>query len=115
MKPKNAIFVIMASILIVSQVGRANATCTQEGKIARSVSTTNGVIYFYIAPPTSGLTPFNMYFLVGETDASNANMLLAALAGGHRVSVLGNATSCPTTGSNRFGGEVQTVNVLPRY
>lgn len=115
MKLKNAIFVILASLLTVGQVSKANATCTQEGKIVRSVSTLNGVIYFYIAPPTSGLTPFNMYYLVKESDSVNANMLLAALAGGHRVTVLGSAISCPTTGSTRFGGEVQTVNVLPRY
>ena len=115
MKLKKVIVMSLATLFAFGQVSQAVATCTQEGKIARSVSTINGGIYFYIAPPTSGLTPFNMYFLVKDIDSSNANMLLAALAGGHRVSVLGSAINCPTTGPNRFGGEVQTVNVLPRY
>jgi hypothetical protein len=114
MKLKKAAVIFWATLLMIGQLSLADATCMQEGKISKSVSTLNGVIYFYIAPPTSGLTSYNTYFHVLESDTPNANMLLAALAGGHTVSVLGSATSCPTTGPNRFGGEVQTVTVLPR-
>ena len=115
MKLNKTILLILLGLFAFCQVGKANATCSQDGNIVRAVSTVNSVIYYYIAPSSTGITPYNVYFLVRDTDMTNANMLLAALAGGHRVSILGSATSCPTTGPNRFGGEVQTVNVLPRY
>ena len=114
MKLNKTILLILLGLSAFCQVGKANATCSQDGNIVRAVSTVNS-IYYYIAPSSTGITPYNVYFFVRDTDMMNANMLLAALAGGHRVSILGSATSCPTTGPNRFGGEVQTVNVLPRY
>jgi hypothetical protein len=89
--------------------GLAGANCPQEGKVARLRSGTVGNVVD-IQNLEFPLPSFDTFYNV-PTDRFYA-MLAAAQAGNLSVNVTGDAASCPTTGTFRFGGNVIGVDIF---
>jgi hypothetical protein len=110
---KLLIFLAIAAMLVVS-TGVANAACDKEGKIVWMwVSSLTGTAYVYIVP-AGALKPVDYIFYQYRFPAGNASTmsaLSAALAGGKSVRLIGNKTSCPTTGNIRDGGTLTSWDI----
>ena len=98
----------LTTLLSFIGAGIAGATCVTEGKVSR-LRTGPDVGNFVDIQQLSNLPAFATFYTVPtELDYS---LLAAAQAGNLTVSVTGNATSCPTTGTFRSGGSITDVDI----
>jgi hypothetical protein len=97
---------VMLAALICPDLAGAN--CVQEGKVARLRSGVGNVVD--IQNLEFPIPSFDTFYNV-PTDRFYA-MLAAAQAGNLSVNVTGDAPSCPTTGTFRFGGNVIGVDIF---
>lgn len=88
----------------------AEALCGQYGYVAR-VSTQPGTSYSYIYLRTGGVV--NYYYQFSTNDSKLIDAALNAVVTRARVYIRGNASSCPTTGTGRYGGVVDYFAVSP--
>lgn len=107
MKKHLLLSLVMLAALI--SPGLAEANCVQEGKVARLRSGTVGNVVD-IQTFSFSIPGFDTFYTV-PTDRFYA-MLAAAQAGNLSVNVTGDASSCPTTGTFRSGGNVLAVDIL---
>jgi len=91
----------------------SNAVCTQSGHVERVtayddvVTGANHYIYFR----NSALT--NVYWYVYTTDDEMVEIATDALTSTTRVTIQGDAATCPTTGSARNAGHLRYLIVNP--
>jgi len=105
MKIKNLAIATLVALgsLIATE---ANASCSISGKIER-VYTNSNATYAYVIPLTAISNSYYHYFYT--TDDTVAAALQAAKADGNAyVNVNGSASTCPTTGTARFGGVISS-------
>lgn len=100
-------------LAIVSLIGmgtmlghEANAACSINGKVER-IWQSGTTTYVYLLPITSLNSTFYHYFVT--TNAALREAAHAAHDGNKYVNVNGNATSCPTSGTARYGGNIDTI------
>ena len=101
----------LSSLIVLMSLigaGTARATCVANGKVSRL--RTGFVGNFVDVEAFGNLPPFATFYTVG-TDRFYS-MLAAAQAGNMTVSVTGDATSCPTSGLFRSGGNVIGVDIF---
>jgi len=84
----------------------ANATCSFSGKVERVYQNAT-TTYVYMLPNTALNSSYYRYFKTTDPDLSRA--IHAAHDDNNYINVRGNATSCPSTGSARYGGWVSNV------
>ncbi len=88
---------------------QAAAACSVSGKITRTYSYSAGANdygFVYIFPETSGVPSTIYYAYIGTDDDRAANAISAAHSANHTVTLNGNATACPTTGTYRYIGSL---------
>ncbi len=97
---------IAAGILAVAAMVLSSATyatCVTTGKVGTIWSYNQDYAYVGIAPDsTYGTAYVNYYFVRNYHTVWDA--LMAASASGGTVTVSGDAASCPTSGTIRYGG-----------
>ena len=113
MKKKALIFAIVAAAFMLAGVNYAAADCySNYGKIfylyENSVNTSGNYGYVYIAPLTT-LPTYSRYFKTYNKEA--LAVLAAALAAGKTVYAWGDAKSCPTSGTYRYGGNLKGFRI----
>ncbi|BBL75028.1 hypothetical protein [Methylomagnum ishizawai] len=95
-------FVINSVLVVIAMLGinEAYAVCSTYGQVEQYW--TNGTTcYAYVSPATS-LHPHPYYYYFSSTDPELCDAIFNAK---HQTGYIsGNATSCPTTGSLRYGG-----------
>ncbi|OPY65510.1 MAG: hypothetical protein A4E63_02941 [Syntrophorhabdus sp. PtaU1.Bin050] len=99
---------VMLSIVFMS-FSSADATCYQYGKIQYiSSPVATGTVYVYMAPSTSSVPYVYYYYTMPASYAYTAGLttLNGAMAANNTVAIYGSATSCPTTGTYRYGGVI---------
>lgn len=90
----------------------SNATCAQGGFVERVTAYNDGVgTYHYIYMRNSALT--NYWWYTRTTDDEMAVMASTALTSKTRVSIQGDAATCPTTGTGRYMGNMRYMLVNP--
>lgn len=91
----------------------SNAVCTQTGHVERVTAYDDslGNAYHYIYIRNSALT--NYFWSIRTTDDEMAEIAADALTSTTRVSVQGDAATCPTTGTGRFMGNLRYLIVNP--
>jgi hypothetical protein len=102
---------LMLSLALVSvavlATGAAHATCTVSGPVDQ-IFNNSALTYVYVRP--ANLTaPFSYNYLFVTNNAVFANTLNNSLH--QNVTIYGNATTCPTSGSQRLGGSVASLYV----
>ena len=81
------------------------ATCSTYGQVEQ-YWTNGGSCYAYVSPATS-LHPHPYYYYFSSTDPELCNAVFNAK---HQTGwISGNALSCPTTGSLRYGGVTSSI------
>lgn len=107
---KIIVLIMVASLTIAAALvpTAAHAACSQT--IYAEWSFTNGVTT-QILGRTSSLT--TIMFFGNTTDPEVARMITAAVSQRNRINVLGNATSCPTSGTFRFVGTILSATQQP--
>ena len=114
---KSKILAVMCILsLLALNVPYSQAVCTNYGQI----------VYLYVIYTSA--TTFNAYIYVSPNvllpayysyyTTNNPGILAAALnaqAGGIPVSIYGNAASCPTVGSYRYGGSITQIVLYSKY
>ena len=94
---------VLAVGLVFAVAAPAGATCALWGQIVYSYVNTSAAVpvaYYYLS--TSTLPTYYYYFQTTRPDLIDT--MNSAQAAQHRVYVVGNATSCPTTGTSRYIG-----------
>ncbi|MCU7917495.1 MAG: hypothetical protein KZQ95_03955 [Candidatus Thiodiazotropha sp. (ex Epidulcina cf. delphinae)] len=90
----------------------SHAVCTQSGHVERVTAWNDGVgTYHYIYLRNSALT--NYYWYARTTDDEMAEIATSALTGTTRVTVSGDAATCPPAGGGRFMGNLRYLIVNP--
>lgn len=111
MKAKILIVVLLAASLLIGSVLGADALCYQYGKITRmsaAGTSTSPSMRVDIRPLTSDPNAtYYHYFDVNRIAV--VNLLSAAFAANHTVYLQGDALTCPTTGTARYGGYVNSA------
>jgi hypothetical protein len=102
--------VLLSLVMLAAFIspGLAGANCLQEGKVARLRSGVGDVVD--IQNLSLSIPSFDTFYTV-PNDRFYA-MLAAAQAGNLSVNVTGDAASCSTSGTFRFGGNVIAVDIL---
>jgi hypothetical protein len=105
---KQSLTLSLAMLVFFVGADIARATCTQQGKISRLRTGSPGS--FVDVQQPGNLPGFATFFVVG-TDRF-FSLLGDAQGANSTVFVTGDAASCPTTGTFRFGGNVIGVDVF---
>src|SRR6266699_5538593 len=101
---KKALAILTLLVLTLAFTSSGYAVCDLERlKVVRSEGPTGGFYFYDFASPTVLPT---FYFRFQTNDPNMINRLNAAWVGHHTARVVGNAASCPTTGTVRFGGTI---------
>jgi hypothetical protein len=101
---------LVVAMLVVGMVLplTADAVCSIRGEVVRVTDfTTSSTAYLR----TSALSSIIYFGSTTDTDLRNA--LRSCENSRHRCHLLGNATSCPTSGTFRFVGTISTVIANP--
>lgn len=111
MKIKIKIFTILAvaATMTLATVGSASAACNVYGKIYRAFANSSGsndYAYVYVIQQTTVMPNFTYYFRMPEDKDAVADVIAVSAAGDIKVRIIGSASSCPTTGTWRYGGVV---------
>ena len=106
---KKIVFGLALFALLVN-AGMAEANCTAQGKVSRLRTGSVAGNFVDIATP-SNLPSFATFFVV-PVNGVDYSTLSAAQAGNLTVFVTGDAASCPTTGTFRFGGKVLEIDLF---
>lgn len=103
--------VILAGLIGVGFTSQAEATCVAQGKIMYATSGTDNILWVYLAPTSGqiGNVGFTYYYQVPPSYGTIREILIAATANDRTIKIEGNATYCPTSGPQRFGGQVNHV------
>ncbi|OPY64777.1 MAG: hypothetical protein A4E62_02803 [Syntrophorhabdus sp. PtaU1.Bin002] len=104
--------ILVALSIVFMSFSSADATCSQYGKIQYiSTPTATGTMYVYIAPYGYSVPYFYYYYTMPVSYGYTAGIstLTAAYAGNMTVSLSGNASTCPTSGTYRYGGAISSV------
>lgn len=115
---KSAARTLFATTAVALSLGLTihdSAACTITGKINQTYASATGVNdfgYIYLYPETAGL-PTAIYFAYIATDDDRAaDMLSAAHAANHTVTLsTPSAVLCPTVGTFRYMGVLETAQV----
>ena len=105
---KKIVFGLALFALLVN-AGMAEANCTAQGKVSRLRTGSFGN-FVDVATPLN-LPSFATFFVV-PVNGVDYSTLSAAQAGNLTVFVTGDAASCPTTGTFRFGGNVLEIDLF---
>ena len=109
---KRIIFLALAiAALPLVLSGNANATCIVTGGIASVVTTPGSTTTATIYIRQGAYYDYRWY--ATTTDEKTAIMAVAAWANNRRVTIIGNATACPTTGTARNMGAVTKITLGP--
>src|SRR5437867_10156267 len=111
---KSSMTRILAVLCILSlmalNVPYSNAACNQYGKIVYLyvvyVSASSAYAYIYLAPNVLLPTYYHYYYTSNPVLIQTA---VSAYGAGIPVGIYGNATSCPTVGSYRYGGTITQI------
>jgi hypothetical protein len=101
------VFGLLFATMNITGVNNANATCTSYGHVVYSYTyygATPPYGYFWVSNNTALPT---YYFYFYTNNATALGQLKTAEATNEKVYVYGDAASCPTTGTSRYGGVVQ--------
>ncbi|OPY64774.1 MAG: hypothetical protein A4E62_02800 [Syntrophorhabdus sp. PtaU1.Bin002] len=111
MKRKIILSVIIMAIVLGS-VSVGHAVCTVTGTISNVVVPVSGAITVYVF---TGAFTSHYYYINTAYTSPNLYAAIRSAAGSssRRVTITGNAATCPTTGSLRYGGYATTVTVYP--
>ncbi len=115
-KSKTITAILTLGLLLAG--GAAQATCVQFGKVARlytNMVPANSFSYVYILPRTTGVPTHGYYYRVPGTQIDGLTTVVGATASDKTVRIQGNSSSCPGSGTWRFGGTLETVNVYGHY
>ena len=107
-----------AAVFVALSAQMAVAACQQYGKVVRFYSTVAGssdFSYVYILPRTTSIVTFGYYYRVNAEDANALFAVSAASASRQTVRITGTASSCPTTGTWRYGGLLDNIYVYAQY
>jgi len=106
MNIKKAVSIALLGVGFLGLSNVANAACSFTGKIERVYQTATNT-YVYMLPQTSLSSSYYRYFRTTDADLSRA--VHAAHEGNRYVNVRGNARTCPSTGTGRYGGVITSV------
>ncbi|OPY65513.1 MAG: hypothetical protein A4E63_02944 [Syntrophorhabdus sp. PtaU1.Bin050] len=109
---RKIILSVIAMAIVLGSVSVGHAVCTVTGGISNVTVPASGAITVYVY--TGALTNYYFYVLTAYTSPNlYAAIRSAAGSSSRRVTITGNAATCPTSGSLRYGGYVTTVTVYP--
>jgi hypothetical protein len=109
---KRIIFVVLALAAVSFMLAEsADATCSITGGIARIITTPGSGTTTGIYIRTSALA--TIFYYATTTDQKIWTMAAEAFAGSRRVQIIGNAGTCPTTGTVRSIGSVVQIILGP--
>jgi len=111
MKKLLVIALLVAAALVVTHVGDASAVCTASGKVLYTM-TNAGLTYVYIG---QGAQLITTVFMFTTNNVLIQSAAMAASAGGNWVTIVGAAATCPTTGTIRGGGAINTIANYRNY
>lgn len=111
MKKLLVIALLVAAALVVTHVGDASAVCTSNGKVLYTM-TNAGLTYVYIG---QGATTIAVVYMFTTNSVLIQSAAMAASAGGNWVVIQGSAGSCPTTGTIRNGGAINSIANYRNY
>lgn len=103
------IFALLTVLLALGFATQTHATCSQYGKVKRVYAYNGGSSnynYFYITPRTTTTTSYMYYVYVSSLDGRSASLLNSAANSGDTVLINGSISTCPTTGTFRYMGQV---------
>ena len=95
----------MSAISLIG-IGAANAACTYSGKVTSSYQNAS-TTWAYVVPANAIYSAY--YYWFTTTDPDIAQSIHNAQGSGDYTTIYGNATSCPTTGTARYGGVLSAV------
>lgn len=112
MKKSTIIFLAaLVSLALFSILGTAQASCYQYGYVIRVLAYPGTTSSNYIYLRTSSTT--NLWYYARTTDAKLTEAAATALTNRTRVYINANATSCPTSGTARYMGNVTSMILSP--
>jgi hypothetical protein len=106
--PSSLVVAALTAGVVATLPMSARATCTQIIYAERAIST--GAIAQLLGRNTS-IDAFQWFG--NTTNAQFADLIFSAVAVRNRVMVTGDATVCPTTGTQRFVGNIQRLVLSP--
>ena len=118
MRLKKLWFGCCTAIFVALSAQGAAAACVQYGKVVRfytTVAGSNDISYVYILRRTTSIVTFGYYYRINANESSTLFAIAAASASRQTVRLAGSASSCPTTGTWRYGGLLETINVYAQY
>lgn len=95
----------------IGVAGQASALCTVYGSVHRAYVNDAEGSQFYVIPRTGGMPTFNYWFRVSPNAPVVRDLLMEAQSSGDNVWIRGNAGSCPTSGTYRYGGYATIAQV----
>lgn len=112
----SSVLLVVVAVLLTFPLD-TDAACNKYGKITYSVNLTNGS-YVYITPVPTATTAtpgYNYYFWIPASYGNVLGSAHSAQASGKTILIYGNATSCPDSGINRYGGTANQINIVNFY
>jgi len=113
---KKLLVLLVVAFAVITIPFSASATCSLYGKINYTVAYTTGM-YIYVTPLSTGAyTPgVSIYYWVPNTFTAAVTSAVSAVPANTTILVVGNAASCPTTGTTRYGGVATELRLVPGY
>ncbi len=109
---KNFLRVIVVGLALSVMPAAAQATCTITGTMARVTANSDSFSTFHFLYFRAFSTS-SVYYFGRSFDDMIAEVATTAVANGTKVTVSGDAASCPTSGTGRFIGNVRWVSINP--
>ena len=106
MKTSKLLFVILVVIAMFGITSIAGATCGNYGKIMYTYRTSSGTMYVYVTPNRTSFPTYYYYFTTSQNNYQVMDQLTSAQAGNYTVYLNGNASSCASSGTYRYGGVI---------
>jgi len=104
MKKLICLVMVLAALVMGALPASVNAACGQYVQVLRVYTQDTGSYYVYGRPLNQVLPGYCYYWAIANDDLELLNTCLAAQASGKPTILSGDASTCPTTGNQRYGG-----------
>ncbi|OPY65512.1 MAG: hypothetical protein A4E63_02943 [Syntrophorhabdus sp. PtaU1.Bin050] len=111
---RNIVLCVFALAILLGSFSVGHTVCTVTGRMVQMVAPATGAVTVYVSE--SPYAAYITYFYI-NTAYGTPNLLGAVESAisseARRVTITGNAATCPTTGTTRYGGYATTMSVNP--
>ncbi|OPY64775.1 MAG: hypothetical protein A4E62_02801 [Syntrophorhabdus sp. PtaU1.Bin002] len=111
---RNIVLCVFALAILLGSFSVGHTVCTVTGRISQIVAPATGAVTVYVSEGPSLGYVFYFYISTGYSIPNLLGAVESAVSSeAKKVIITGNAATCPTTGSTRYGGYATTMSVNP--